>query len=134
MRILRYLFYPNPLQATYGSDFIIALLAFSGALIVLAVVLFFWRKHWADTVAKRLSGGWSFASFWFGVLGLILTASRVEGIQFFAMRVLLYVWALWMLLYVFFQFRKFRVRHYQILPSEKTSDSREKYLPGKKKR
>lgn len=134
MSILRYLFFPNPLQATYGSSFVIGLFALCGALLVLSIVIRVWRRSTSDTVAKRLSAGWASAALWFGVIGLVLVVARVEGIQIVAMRLWWVLWALALVVYVIAKVRIFRARHYHVVPSVAQPDLRDAYLPGKKKR
>ena len=129
---LHYVFYPNPGQAHYTSTSMISLLALCGALMLLSFILRFWRRGISNPVTRKLSRSWSSASFWFGIAGAILVVSRVEGIQFLAMRFLWGVWLVAALAYLFFQIRQFRARHYEVLPVEVVLDPRDKYLPKKK--
>lgn len=134
MSLLRYLFYANPRQADYYSPWVVALLCLGLGLILLSIGIRFWRNSTGDTIAKRLSMHWARSSFWFGFISLLLTISRVEGIQFFSMRIF---WALWILAlcaYVFFQVKRFLRQHYHILPSIQIKTEKEKYLPSKKRR
>lgn len=71
---------------------------------------------------------------WFGLISLVLIVSRVESIQFFAMRILWVFWGAALIFYGVFQARRFRQRHYEVLPSIVESDPRAQYLPRKKKR
>ncbi|MDD5751790.1 MAG: hypothetical protein PHS73_04710 [Candidatus Peribacteraceae bacterium] len=130
---LIYLVWPNPGNAAYGSPKMQAALVLCAGLIVLSFVLKFWRRSTHNPVSKRLSRSWPTASFWFGLTGLIFIVARVEGIGFLAMRLLWVFWVLSALLYLFFQIRIYRARHYQPLPRELTEDPREKYLPHRKK-
>lgn len=86
-------------------------------------------------MTKVLSRSWSSAAIWFGLIGLVLTVSRVEQIQFFSMRVL---WALWtciLVLYVLFQFWQFRRRHYTVQHMASTAPTEyERYLPKQKRK
>jgi len=60
--------------------------------------------------------------------------ARVEQIQFLAMRFLWVLWGALLLAYVVFQILRFRARNYVVLPSVRTDDPRDKYLPGRKKK
>ncbi|MEK7218171.1 MAG: hypothetical protein AAB728_01760 [Patescibacteria group bacterium] len=131
--LLLYVFYPNPGDVTYGSSSIVTILALCVVLLVLALTVRSWRAGLQSPVTRRLSRSWSAASFWFGIAGLVLAVSRVEKIQFLAMRFTWVLWGLSLLVYVLFQFRNFRARNYRVLPSLRTDDPREKYLPGKRK-
>ncbi|MDD4318908.1 MAG: hypothetical protein PHW10_01115 [Candidatus Peribacteraceae bacterium] len=130
---LRYVFYPNPGDAAYGDGWVIALFILAGALVVASFVLRRWRTSLQNPVTRKLSRSWSGASLWFGLVAAVLTVSRTEQIQFFAMRLLWGLWILSLLLYVFFQLRQFRARHYSMLPRERTMDPLERYLPGKRR-
>ena len=66
-------------------------------------------------MTKRLSNSWSTALLSFGVTGIVLTVARVEGIQFVAMRFLWALWAAALALYLVYQIRNFRHRHYTVL-------------------
>jgi hypothetical protein len=132
--LFSYLFEVNPGGATYAKPSMLILLGISGACILASIILRFWRRRLENPGTKRLSRSWAGTAFWFGVAGLLLVLARVEEIQFLAMRFLWIVWALAAVLYVFFQVRQFRVRHFQILPSAVRDDPREKYLPQRKKR
>ena len=68
---------------------------------------------------------------WFSGIGIVLSISRAEGIQFFSMRILWVLWVLGMLAYSIIQIWKFRLKHYTVMPKAYTEDPREKYLPGK---
>ncbi len=83
---------------------------------------------------RKLSKSWPTASLWFGLVGLILVVARAEGIQYIAMR---FWWVLWVaagIAYLFFQFRLFRARHYEIIPAKKVIDVRDEYLPKAKRK
>jgi hypothetical protein len=103
------------------------------ALIMVCIILWQWRVSVHDSQLRRLSAGWPSAAFWFGAVLLFLVMARVESIQFVAMRVWPIVWLLSLLGYVFWQVRRFRQRHYSILPRPRTEDPRGRYLPGKKR-
>lgn len=130
---LTYLFYPNPGHLTYTSVQIVIAFCVSGALIVLSFLIRFWRSRLTNAVTKKLSRSWSSASLWFGIVGLVLVVSRVEKIQFIAMRFLWVIWAILLLLAVVLQYRIFRMRHYEVMPRAGKVDPRDHYLPGKKK-
>lgn len=134
MRILNYLFWPLPAQPEYGDPRVIGVLILCGGLILLSFALSFWRKRVRDSVAKKLSRSWSSAAFWYGVVGLLLTVARVEGVSFLAMRVLWVLWGLALAFTVVWHVRQFRTRHYTVVPRAAVSDPRDPYLPHKKAR
>lgn len=85
-------------------------------------------------MTKKLSTSWASAALWFGISGVVFVASRVEHILFLAMRFMWVLWGAFLGLFLFFQLRRFRQKHYEVLPKMKTAaDPREKYLPTKKK-
>ena len=131
--VLTYLFWPNPGNASYDSPKALALLVFCIALIVGSFAIAAWRKKTANQVMRKLSKSWAGASFWFGLIGLVLVVSRVENIQFVAMR---FLWLLWLVaaaLYLFVQWRVYRARYYEVLPTHTIADPRAKYLPRQKR-
>ncbi len=133
MPFLSYWFWPNPAGWYYTDQRVQMLFAFCAALIVISFLIRFWRGRLTNAVTKNLSRTWSATVFWFGIVGLILTVSRVETIQFVSMRAL---WALWVLLLaviIFFQFIQFRRRHYTVIERAQVVDERDRYLPRKKK-
>ena len=132
MDFLIYLFWPNPGVSTYSETTVVAMLLFCVTLLVGAFLLKLWRYRLQNAVTKKLTRTWSSAFFWFAFVGLLLIVSRVEGIQFLGMRFWSVLWGLLLALYIFLQLRQFRARHYQILPTMKREDPREKYLPKKK--
>jgi hypothetical protein len=132
--LLSYVFYPNPGNAGYSSPSQLALLTLSLALVAASVGMYVWRKRSANPVTKKLTKTWTPAALCFGLIGAVLVISRVEGIQFLAMR---FMWVLWfgaVVAFAFLQYKLFRARHYHVLPSVRVSDPRDRYLPGKKKR
>ena len=133
MNFLIYVFYPNPGHVTYGSPSVLALFGISGGMIVLSFAITFWRSRLQTAMTKKLSRSWSSTSFWFGVVGVILTVSRVEKIQFIAMRFLWILWVALLLVMLYFQWRVFRMRHYEVLPRVGRVDPRDQYLPGRKR-
>ena len=138
MRVLRsllhYFFYPNPGHASYGDSWVIGILAACAALVLLSFAIRLWRSRQENPITKKLSRSWASASFWFGITGILFIVSRVEGIQFLAMRFPWVLFGVAAVLYLFFQIRQFRARHYEILPNMRVEDAREKYLPQRKKR
>lgn len=130
---LVYLFWPNPGNAHYSSPKAIALLVICAALVIGSVVISRWRKGQSDML-RRFTSSWPAASFWFGFTGLILIVSRVEQIQYVAMRFLWVVWLAILGLFVFSQVKKLRTRYYEVLPSSGELDPRAKYLPKRKRR
>lgn len=133
MRLLSYLFHPNPGQFEYSSPSAIAVLAACAALIALSFAIKCWRRRLKNSVTRKLSRAWPSISFWFGAAGLLLAVSRVEKIQLIAMRFLWALWGMLLLLLIFLQWRIFRMRHYEVLPRAGDLDPRDRYLPGKKR-
>ena len=134
MQILSYLFYPNPGNAAYTSPKALLLLAVCAGLLLIAASIKVWRMKLKNPVTKKLSGTWPASFLWFGIVGLVLVVSRVENIQFLAMRFLWVLWGASFFLFVFFQAKRYRMRNYEVLPKVVSTDPRSKYLPGKKKR
>ena len=134
MQVLRYVFYPNPGQVTYASSSMVGLLVCSGMLLLASITIRVWRRTLPSSVTKRLTRSWASASFWFAILGVVFVVARVEGIQFLAMRLLVILWWGGLLLTAFFQGRQFLARNYAVVPSVKTMDPNEKYLPKRRKR
>lgn len=132
--ILTYLFWPNPGNAAYSSPKAFLLLIGCGVLICVSLGIRGWRKRMKNPVTRKLSASWASAALSFGVIGLLLVVSRVEGIQFLAMRFLWVLWVGFAVLFLVFQARQYRTRHYDVLPRISVNDPREKYLPGKRKR
>lgn len=87
-----------------------------------------------NPVTKKLSASWPSALYWFGFSGIFMVICRVEGISFLSMRAFWGVWLVILVAFVVIQAKIFRMRHYEILPREKSVDARERYLPSKKKR
>ncbi len=127
---LRYFFAVNPGGVTYGT--MTGLIILCGVLFVSSFAIRIWRRRTSNPVTKKLSRSWSSAAFWFAIIGFIFIVCRVEGIQFLAMRFFWLLWSIGAALYLFFQARQFRNRHYQILPKERTHDPRDRYLPRKR--
>lgn len=134
MEFLSYLFWPNPGNADYSNPKVIALLILCALLVLGSFIVRRWRAGIVNPMTKKLSRSWSGAMAWFGIAGLIMVVSRVEDIQFLAMRFLWVLWGLIALAYVLIQLRLFRARHYEVLPKETVIDPRDKYLPGKRRK
>jgi ABC-type uncharacterized transport system fused permease/ATPase subunit len=134
MDFLVYLFWPNPGNATYGSPKAVILLVVALLLVVASVGIRVWRDKQRNPVTKKLSKSWASAALWFGLTAGLLVVSRVEGVQYIAMRFWWLVWGLSAAFYLFLQIKKFRARHYEVLPTEVVDDPRSKYLPRKKHR
>ncbi|MEQ1849422.1 MAG: hypothetical protein ABL890_02425 [Candidatus Peribacteraceae bacterium] len=132
-QFLTYWLWPNPAGWTYSTNSVLLLLSISAALIVLSFLLKGWRRKLATGMTKTLSRSWSSACMWFGILGLFLTVSRVEQIQFLSMRVLWLLWAFCLGLYVLFQFWQFQRRHYTVERMVSAPSEYDRYLPKKKK-
>lgn len=131
--VLSYIFWPNPGNASYDSPKAMALLIACVVMIVASFVLSAWRKR-ASQGMRRSSKSWPSAAFWFGLIGAVLVISRVEQIQFVAMRLWWFIWGLALVAYIFFQVKNYRSRHYEVIPSISVDDPRAKYLPKKKKK
>lgn len=134
LQTFSFFFWPNPGNASYGSPKAMVLIIFCAVLIVAAVVISFWRKSLKNQVTKKLSRSWASACFWFGFTGLILIIARVEQIQYIAMRIWWLVWVVVAILYIWFQIKMFRSRHYEVIPAQTVQDPRSKYLPKQKKK
>lgn len=131
-QLFRYLFWPNPGFAAYGDADMLGLAGACILLIIASFVISFWRRK-QSSMTRKLSASWSSVAFWFGIAGLVLVVARVEDIQFIAMRFLWIVWGVLLLTYVFFQVRRWRLKHFEVLPTTQTHDPRDPYLPKAKK-
>lgn len=132
--IVQYLLYPNPPTAQYDSPKVIALLLLCLALIIGGSVFKRWRTKNADQMFKKLSKSWSSAASWFGFIALVLLVARTEGISFVAMRILWVFWLIGLILFMFAQYKLFRMRYYKVAPkSIGKKDPRKKYLPKRKR-
>lgn len=132
--LLKYILWPNLGTTTYDNPKVLVLLGIAAGLMVLSFIVRFWRKRVQNSVTRKLSRSWSSASFWFGFVALILAVSRVEGISYVSMRLWWIVWVVMLVVYVFFQVKLFRMRHYEKIATEVLEDPRAKYLPKRKKR
>ncbi len=131
--MLSYLFWPNPQATTYDNPKVMALLIACGLMIVMSFAIAYWRRQKGNPVTRRLARSWPSAFVWFGGSGLVLAVARVEQISYISMRVWWIAWAFVLLLFVYAQFRRWRMMHYEVLPSSRINDPREKYLPKRKK-
>jgi hypothetical protein len=129
-----YLFWPNPGNTGYDNPKVIALIVVCLLLVIGSFVLSRWRGRLTNASLKKVSKSWPMACVWFGLLGLLFTVSRVEQIQFLAMRFLWVLWAAAAVLYVLLQIRMVRTRTYEVIPTEKSRDPRSRYLPKRKRR
>jgi hypothetical protein len=133
INVLSYIFWPNPGNAHYDSPKAMALIIICALMVVGSFVLSQWRKK-ASAGMRKSSKSWPTASFWFGLIGLVLVVARVEQIQFIAMRLWWILWALFLVLFIGFQVKNYRARHYEVIPTITEDDPRAKYLPKKKKK
>ncbi|MBT4119367.1 MAG: hypothetical protein HOG89_00060 [Candidatus Peribacter sp.] len=132
--MLSYLFWPNPPVPSYDSPKVVIVLLVCVLLMFGSFAIKRWRNSQSNAVTRKLSRSWQSASFWFGIVGLFMAVCRVEGISYLSMRFWWVVWGAIVVIYIGFQIKMFRSRHYEIVPQEaKEQDPREKYLPKKKK-
>lgn len=129
----QYLFAANPRGVTYMSASVLTALAVCAVLILGSFAIRMWRSRQQNSVLRKLSRSWASVAFWFGIIGLVLVVSRVEAIQFFAMRFLWVVWGALLLGIAFLQFRLFRAKYYVVIPQKPQFDPRDKYIPGRRK-
>lgn len=131
--LLKYLFRPLPAHLEYSSPLITSLLLVCAALLIASVGLRFWRKKLRNPITKKLTQSWSGVSLGLSLVGFVLVVSRVEGIQYLAMRFFWVIWAVVAALYVVLQLKLWRSRYYQVLPRAQVVDPRDQYLPKAKK-
>lgn len=124
-----YWFWPNPGAWSYSTPIVVVALVATGIGIVASMILSSWRRRLQNQRTKVLSRSWTSLVLWFSLTALVLVLSRVEGIQFFAMRVLWVVWFLSVILVLFFQILQFRRRHYTVMKHPRVVDERDRYLP-----
>jgi len=130
-----YLFWPNPGNANYDNPKALSLLLLCLAFIIASFAVRYWRTKQHNAPTKKLSRTWSSALFWLGLVGVFLVVCRVEEISFLSMRIWWLVWGIITVIYVFVQVKMFRMRHYQVLPMQKSPEEQHnKYLPKKKKK
>lgn len=128
-----YWFWPNPGNWHYDDARVVAFLLVCFALIVGSFAISYWRNRLTNPVTRTLSRTWSSVMFWFCIVALLLVVSRVEMIQFLAMRAALALWFVLAVLYVVFQIFQFRRRHYTVMDRVQVVDERDKYLPKRKR-
>ncbi len=133
MQFFSYLFDPFPPAPTYSDIQVLPFLLVALGLLAASFFLSRWSRNNANPVTKKLSKSWPKASFVFGFAALILVVSRVEAIQYIAMRFWWVVWTVVGVLYVTLQYRVFRSRHYEVVKTEHVEDPRDKYLPKKRR-
>ena len=131
MLTLSYWFYPNPGNADLGNPkaailLVVCALLFGGSFFVNR-----WRKGSDNPQTKKLTKSWVSVMRWMAGIGLVLIISRVEEIQFLAMRFLWVVWFVALAGFFGLQLWLFRKKHYTVVKQEKVEDPREKYLPKK---
>ncbi len=127
--LLSYWFYPRPPATSYENPKVLLLLGFCVLLFLGSFGIALFRKKRENPVTKRLMKSWAPLMRWFGGIGVVLTVSRVEDIQFLSMRVFWALWVLGLVVFLVLQAWRFRLRHYTILPREYIEDPRDKYLP-----
>lgn len=130
--MLSYWFYPNPGNADYTNPKVLLLFAACLLLFLGSFAVSSWRKKHPNGITRKLAKSWSPAMRWLAVIGIILIVSRVEDIQFVAMRFLWALWALGAFLFALLQVWLWKKKHYTIVPTDRSEDPREKYLPRKK--
>ena len=131
-KFFSYWLWPNPAEWHYGDYKIQVLLGVCVSLVIGSFLIGYWRRSLKNPITRKLSSSWASTAFWFGIIGCVLVISRVEMIQFLAMRVLWAVWFFLLLIFVLFQFVQFRRRHYTVMERVQVTDERDKYLPRKK--
>lgn len=132
-QILSYLFWPNPGNTSYADPKITIALLVCALLLIGSYLVKRWRSRNPNPMTRKLSRTWATAMFWFAVTAMIMIVSRVEEIQFLAMRFLWMLWAGAIAAYLFIQMRIYQTRHYTVLPKEAIEDPRDKYLPKRRK-
>ncbi|MAE68633.1 MAG: hypothetical protein QF793_03725 [Candidatus Peribacteraceae bacterium] len=133
--MLSYLFWPNPPAPFYSSPKVVVAFLVCAVLIVSSFALKRWRSAQSTAVTRKLSRSWANVALWYGIIGIFLTVCRVESISYLSMRFWWIVWGASAAVYIGFQIKMYRMRHYEVVPQEKKDeDPREKYLPSKKKK
>ncbi len=131
--LLKYIFHPNPGFSSYTTTSMMTLLIICTLLLLGSFAVRYWRTGLKNPITKKLSRSWPAFMFTMSLIGFVLVVSRVEGIQFLAMR---FLWALWLLtvvVYAFLQYRLFNAKHYEVLPTQRVDDPRDRYLPKKRR-
>ncbi len=132
LSFVSYWVWPNPGNAHYSSPKVQFLLVVCGLMVAAGPMLSYARSRLRNPMTRTLTASWAMTSFSFGLVGAVLVVSRVEMIQFLAMRILWLLWALLLSMYIVFQFVRFQRRHYVIMEKQLVVDVRDKYLPRKK--
>ncbi len=132
-QFLTYWFWPNPGEWHYHDSQVASLVLVCVVMMILSFAVRHWRSTLQNPITRQLSSTWSSVLFWLAVVGLVLVVSRVEMIQFLAMRGLWALWALFFVLYAALQVLQFRRRHYTVIGRTQVIDERDKYLPRRKK-
>ncbi len=117
----------------YSSTGVASLLAVGVLLLVLSSVVRRKRRSFQGTV-KALSKTWPSALLLFGAVGVALGVCRAEGVPFFSMPLLAVLWAILLVVVASLHVFLYRKRSYTIIPSQKTIDPREQFLPKRRKR
>ncbi len=133
MDALSYLFWPNPGGAAYGDPHPRMALAICSALLLLSLALRILRVRSRSGSVRRFAQSFDRVALWFGVTGLLLVVARVEEIQYLAMRFWWIVWGGSVVLCCIVRLRRLRLLGYDVIPSAAPPDSREKYLPRRKR-
>lgn len=127
--MLSYWFYPNPGNVHYSSPKVLVIFGVCLVLLIASWGVSAWRRKQSGQT-KKLSRSWPSAMRWFAIIGLVLTVSRVEHIQFLAMRFLWVVWGAAILIFIGFQVFIWKRKHYSVVKGEgSVEDPRAKYLP-----
>ncbi len=121
---------PGPLS--YNHPFVLTLLGVGAGLFVLSFTVSLWRTRFAQKTSQKLSKRWPMVLVGHGVVSIVLGVCRAEGIVFFSMPFLVFLWALLLIVTISLQVLLYRRRAYTVLPTVHVEDPREKYLPHKR--
>ncbi len=130
--MLSYWFYPNPGNVEYSNPKVILLFGVCAFLFLVSFAVSKWRKNHHNSVTRKLAKSWGAALRWFSMIAIVLIVSRVEDIQFVAMRFLWVLWGIAILGFVGLQAWLWKRKHYTVVPKTGYEDPRAKYLPRKK--
>lgn len=133
MNLLSYLFWPNPGGVMYSDPHPLIALLVCGLFLLSSLMVRRMHARSHSGPFRRLTQGWARAFWWFGVLGLLLVVARAEEIQYVAMRFWWIVLGVSVVAYGAWQCRRARTLWYEVIPSAALPDSREKYLPHRKR-
>lgn len=131
--MLSYWFYPNPGSAAYTSPKVLILFSVLALFFLASFILSHWRRKHPNSVTRKLTKSWPGALRTFTIIGATLIVSRVEDIQFFAMRILWVFWGIALIAFILLQAWLWKKMHYTIVQKVTVDDPRAKYLPGKGK-